>query len=768
MAVAYASGIALPLLGADVAPALLAFALSLALVCLWRRPWPLGVLLVAAVAGASSGSAFLQTRGRDCRLRLPVDWEGPVEGRLLARSGDGTLPFQIEGGGAGVGGCHEVVRAFAPPGDRLPRAGERIRVEARWEGRSFPEPGRAEWAGRLRLGADWERADGGGLVGLVLSFRGRVQERMVLLWGERSAPFVEALILARREHLDPALADAFALSGIAHLLAISGFHVGVVAAILFGLLRAAGLRHRGAGLASASGCWGYVLGIGAPQAAVRACLLLTLLALARLRGRPVVGVGALGSALLILLLVSPGWLGSVGFQLSFAGTAGLLLLRRPVAEVLEEVWLRAIGRAFPRKRERGFGAALVRWGAEGTAVGLAATIPTLPLLAWHFGRLSLVGVPATLLLAPAISLAIPGIAGSLAVSVASVPLGTFLAGGPALFLVGVEEAARRMTSLPFASVWISRRALVTAILGGALTHLFLRLKFRGRVRPRVRGLASLGGGGALPLLAPLLPLGGSLEVHVLDVGQGEAIALRSPSGRWMLIDAGPRSEGYDAGERRVVPYLKRWGVRRLDALVLTHPHLDHIGGAPAVLRSFSVQGILDPSRPYGSPPYLEVLERARDGEVAWWTATGGMTFDFDGIEVTLPHPPPRFPDATEPADPNDISIVLLVRWGDASVLLTGDAPAVVEQTLLLGLSPVTLLKLGHHGSRTSTSPELLRTVRPRAAVVSAGEGNRFGHPHAEVLERVGTAGIGLFRTDRDGDVRIRLGPDGSLQVGTSR
>ncbi|MEX1257055.1 MAG: DNA internalization-related competence protein ComEC/Rec2 [Gemmatimonadota bacterium] len=770
---AHAAGIALPLLGASLPPALLLFLLLGALLLLWRRPWPAGVLVAAAVAGMASGAAVVHREESDCRLHLPRRWDGEVTGRFLTRvSSDGSFPFRIEEGGPGeVGGpdeCRGVVRALLPRGATLPRAGGRIRVASSWEGRAFPQPGLAEWAGRLRLAGDWEPAPGGGPWGKVLVLRGAIQERMVALWGERTAPMVEALVLARREHLDPELRDAFALSGTAHLLAISGFHVGVVAGILLGLLRLVGLGRRAAEGGAAAGCWSYVLAIGAPHAAVRAAVLLTLLVAARVRGRPVVPAGALGSALLLLLVFDPGWLASVGFQLSFAGTAGLVLLRDPVSRALDRGWKTLTGRERPGRGRQGLGADLLKGGAAGIVAGVSATLPTLPFLAWHFDRVSLIGIPATLAVAPAVAAAIPGIGAGLFLSLFSMTLGRFAAGGSGLLLDGVGRAIRWTAALPGASFWVSRGALIAAALGGIAVYFYLRRGYAGRVGPGARRLAATTAGTALVLLLPLLPLGRDLELHLIDVGQGDAVALRTPRGRWLLVDAGPRSAGFDSGTRRVVPYLRRHGARGVEALVLTHPHLDHIGGAPGVIAGIGVRGILDPSRPYGSGPYLAVLEAAREEGIWWWVAREGSAFQVDGLRIEVLHPDAETADAPELADPNDLSVVLLVRWGEGAVLLTGDAPAAVERRVLERVPRLSVLKVGHHGSRTSTSPEFLAATHPGAALIGVGDPNGFGHPHDVVVERLEAAGARIFRTDRDGDVRVRIRRDGTVHAETSR
>lgn len=771
LALLHAAGISLPLAaGVSLPPTPLLLALLAGSILLWRRPGLTLAGFLVLAAGTLSGSAAVRADLRDCRLHLPSEWTGTVTGRFLTRPvPGGSLPFRVEEGLPEVGGspCRGTLRMLAPRDAGPGRAGERVRVRVRWEGRAFPTPGRAEWSGRLRPLGDLEPVRGGDPAGRVIGARGRVQDRIAGLWGEE-APVVEALVLARREHLDPDFREAFALSGTAHLLAISGFHVGVVAGLLLGLLRALGLARRRAALGAAGGCWIYVLAIGAPDAAVRAAVLLTLFAASRVRGRPVVSSGALGSALLLLLVVEPRSLASVGFQLSFAGTAGIILLTDPVGRALAAAWRRLTGRPFPRGRSRDAGQRMLRGSADGLAAGTAATLPTLPLLAWHFDRISVVGIPLTLAVAPGVAAAIPGIGASLVVSLVAEGPARFLAGGSGLVLQGVERLVRWGAGLPGASIWVSRDALAGALVAGTGLRLFLKARFAGRVRPPIRRLAMVGGTAALLVVLPLVPGRSGLEVHMIDVGQGEAVGLRFPGGSWMLVDAGPSGPGYDAGARQVVPYLRRHGIRRLEALVITHPHLDHMGGVQAVLDQVAVRGILDPSRPRGSGPYLGIVERAAREEVWWWRAEEGRRFRKGGVEVEVLHPDRHALLDPGVTDPNDWSVVLLVRWGEAAVLLTGDAPAAVERRILDALPPLTVLKAGHHGSRTSTSRELLRATQPALALIPVGDGNRFGHPHREVTLRLEQEGVPVLRTDRDGHIRVRISRNGTVRVRTSR
>jgi competence protein ComEC len=812
LALAWGTGTGLSLAGLPLAPALLMAGLAVVPLLPWHRPRAAasrsrrsgpgkpdpnrrpsrralpfslpGALLLALMGGLLSGAATVRSQGEDCRLRLEGRLE--VEGRFQTRVEPGrTAPFRVE---AGLPECGvTVLRVRWPAGAPVPPTGTRMEVAGRWEGRSFPEPGRALWAGRLLIeGSSGEEAAadpfrslaGGDLPGRVLRVRGMVQDRIHHLWEDR-APMVEALVLARREGLDPGLRDAFGLSGTAHLLAISGFHVGVVAGLLLGLLRLAGFRPRAAAVGAAGGSWLYVLAIGAPDAALRAAVLLTLLAAARLRGRPPMSVGTLSTAFLLLLLWDPGGLASVGFQLSFAGTLGLVVLRRPLEDWVQGLRVRAGLRPLRRGPAASTGDRWLRAGSEGFVAGVAATLPTLPLLAWHFDRVSLVGIPATLLVSPVVALAIPGIGASLGLSTLVQGLGGFLAGGVGLLLAGVEMGVRGAAGLPGASVWVSRPALLGGGATGVLALVLLHRTRAGRIRAGTRrGMAVLLGASATVLL-PLLPGPRVLELHMIDVGQGDALAIRLPGGGWIGVDAGPSGPGWDAGARRVVPYLRRQGARRLEALVLTHAHLDHVGGAAAVLRQLPVRGVMDPSRVTASVAWLEALQEARARRVSWWPAEAGREVRRDGVTIRVLHPPLHpggrtgigvIPSEDEGpgTDPNQVSVVLLVTWEGASLLLTGDAYAPVEEAVLDHIPPLTVLKAGHHGSRTSTGQRLLEATRPSLTQIPVGDGNRYGHPHPEVLSRLEASGSQVWRTDRDGDIRVRIRPGGRWEVRAGR
>jgi len=255
-----------------------------------------------------------------------------------------------------------------------------------------------------------------------------------------------------------------------------------------------------------------------------------------------------------------------------------------------------------------------------------------------------------------------------------------------------------------------------------------------------------------------------LELLTLDVGQGDAVAIRTPRGRWLLVDAGPPGSAEGAGHP-VVRAMRRRGVTRIETLILTHPDLDHIGGAAAVLGAFEVGVVLDPARAAGKEAYVRLLEDAQRLGVPWRQAKTGLRWEVDGVRFQVLHPHTDDDEArTGEGDANDASVVVWLQYGAFDALLTGDAPAGVERRVSEAFrGGIEVLKVGHHGSDTSTDSLLLVRADPRLALISAGRGNRYGHPHAVVLERLKRAGVEVRRTDRQGTVRVLARPDGSFE-----
>ena len=304
-----------------------------------------------------------------------------------------------------------------------------------------------------------------------------------------------------------------------------------------------------------------------------------------------------------------------------------------------------------------------------------------------------------------------------------------------------------------------------AVAGG---HRGLLLRSRDRIWPNVASVA----GAALQssLLSTLAivsgqpagwlsdaPRPGGCALTMFDVGQGDATLLELPDSSRVLVDAGGQPFGnstFDIGSRVLAPALWARGIRRLDALVLTHGDPDHIGGAASVIDDFAPTALWEGIPVLRHAPLQEVLRQARAAGIDVGQHLAGEAWHAGAARARVLHPPP--PDWERQRVRNDDSIVLEIVYGDVAVLLLGDVGAEVERSILpqLTLARHRILKVGHHGSRTSTSPELLEHWRPQIALISCGRGNTFGHPAPEVLRRLDAIGARIYRTDLDGQVTI--------------
>ena len=599
---------------------------------------------------------------------------------------------------------------------------------------------------------------------------------------EPEAALGAGILLGVRSSIAPEVADAFAVAGLTHVVAISGWNIAIVAAIVGALLRPLEERRGGRWLApgaAAATIVGYVVLTGASPSVVRAALMAGAMMVARFGGSRAHAASALCLAAVVMLLAAPSVLWDVGFQLSALATAGLILFGASIEGRL---------------------ASWPAWLREPVALTMAAQLTTLPVVVGSFGRLSLVAPLANVVVVPLVPLvmllcAIAAPLGAVAALIQIAPLTDLVrwgVGGAAwLLLRTMIVAGQAAASVPFATVpltapgWLAlawypalglawhrfaRRAPLppapsasdallplraagrrspTFELGVALAHAALRRM----ARPVVE---LLGAGAILAALTLATLPDGRLHLVALDVGQGDAILVTAPSGATMLVDGGPDP---DLLLRRLGERLPWWH-RRIDVMILTHPHEDHVAGLVAALDRYEVGLILDAGRPYENPTYPRFVLEARHepgGRVA--AARAGTTLRLDpATTVSL-----LYPSAEDVAGPlpegdiNNASVVALLRNGGFNALLTGDAEMPVEGLLAVrGLvTEVDVLKVGHHGSHSSSGPSLLAATHPGVALISAGTGNDYGHPHQVTLDHLrGIRGLRVHRTDLEGSLEV--------------
>ena len=689
-------------------------------VALQRRA-PLGAACgVMLVAGGLWGTAALRERGATCagrwsreqgvgggkaaivRMRDPVSASGGVvEGDVRGGPCGGPLTIRWPQGYATRGGTTWVVA-----GRFLGDARRGVLV-----------------ARRVRL-LDAEPRGRGAL-------RDRVARRSHDLFGAR-APLVDALVIARRAELDAELRERYTRSGLAHLLSISGLHVGFFAAWLGALLARLRLGARPRFIVSTVVILAYVWLLGFPAPATRSAAMLGLMDIAKLRQRLVAPRGLVALAALLVMVADPWAVQSIGAWLSVAAVAAV-------------IWA---GRAAERSPK------VVRM----LAPAAAATLLTAPITAYAFGTVAPIGVLANLVAIPLAGLAVPGLMVALLLS------SNLLAAGSGLCLALLDLVARGAAALPGGHFTMIAGWPAAALWLGVLAvawWLWNTPRRRWVIAARLTLVGAILSWSASFAALRRLSQCRCLTVHFLDVGQGDAVALRSPAGRWILIDGGggPRGPQGDAGRRVVVPFLRRHGAAQLAAVVATHAHADHFGGLPAVLEAFDPAFVLEPGEPVPDAGYLGFLGAVESDGAEWRPARRGDRLELDGVTVEVLSPDSAW--AAGQVDINEQSVVLLVTYGTTRLLLTGDAGLPTEAHLAGRVGRVTLLKIGHHGSRSATSDRWLDELQPAEAVISVGTRNRYGHPAPEVLDRLRAHGITVRRTDQRGTITFTFGSQGT-------
>jgi competence protein ComEC len=380
---------------------------------------------------------------------------------------------------------------------------------------------------------------------------------------------------------------------------------------------------------------------------------------------------------------------------------------------------------------------------------------SLPLIAWTFGRVSIIAPLANLAAGPIFTLLQPTL--FLALVLSPVPaVAAFPANAAHVLLQAVEVVATVATHIPFAAVPVAPTLWTASLLGALSTSLVVACASAPDSAWRARSL--IVGAAASAVMAVGVQVtggGGIVEMHMIDVGQGDALALRTPKGRWILFDAGRSWIGGNAGRSTVVPYVRRRG-GDVFAFVLSHPHSDHVGGGASIISVLEPVEYWDAAYVAGSTPYRESLEAAARHRVAWRRVHPGDSLSIDGVKI-------RFlaPDSVWTAslsDPNEASAVALVQYGRVRFLMTGDAEAGEEEWMLAhnadGME-ADVLKVGHHGSSTSSTDAFVAAVRPRIALVSVGAANTYGHPSVDVVRALGAAGAQVLRTDQLGSIVVR-------------
>jgi competence protein ComEC len=583
---------------------------------------------------------------------------------------------------------------------------------------------------RMRRTGLWR----GGAAGALDGARRRAERGLARGLDGKEAALLRGMVLGQDEQLSEAVRTDFKRSGLAHLLAVSGQNVVLLAMLVLGAGMALDLGLRARLLAALVLVAAYVPLAGGGPSIQRAGVMGAAGLIAALAGRPASRWYALGLAAAVTLAINPRTSGEPGWQLSFAAVVGLLALA-------------------PRWREALRRARLPGPLADAVAVTAAATLATAPLMAFYFEQVSFASLPANLLAAPAVApvmwLGMLGIAVAQVSPALCAPLNA-LNGSLLAYLEWIAHVAAQPPAavLPVRLGGPAGLALTYAAGVAAIALAGRAWRRAAPLGPRRLALPA----GALAAVALLLlpgplrethgPRGGELVVSFLDIGQGDATLLQH-GGASILVDTGPPGG----------PILRRLGeagVERLDALLLTHAQTDHEGMALEIVRSFRPRVVLDGGA--GWPTGVQRgLAASRVRTVA---AHAGQSLTLGGIRLRLLWPPRPPPGWRPEGDPNGRAVVALASVGTFDLLLPADAES--DVTGPLALPDVDALKVAHHGSADPGLPALLARTRPEFAAIEVGRGNTYGHPTASTLAALHAAGPRVVRTDRDGTVRLRV------------
>jgi competence protein ComEC len=726
-------------------------------------------------------------------IRLAVVPAGPT---LLDRppDGDGPWTLVVEAAGSPRDGSQTATLAAPAGSDRpfrvaatLPRyppliPGDRVTVT----GPIRPRPDSPYGAYLLRIGA------AGTLTSRTLDvlpapddpgrrleeLRRGAAEALARVLPEPEAGLAAGILIGLRDLVDRDLAAAFTTAGVSHVVAISGWNIAIVAAAMAAVTGGLGRRRRS--VVTVLAIVVYVAFSGASASVVRAALMAGVVLLARESGRAGRAAAALGWAATILLVSDPALIGDAGFQLSSLATAGLIAWATPLAD-----WLEQSGRG-----------RTPRWLAESLGVSLAAQAATLPIILVSFGRLAVLSPVVNLLVvplvAPAMAAGVVALAGGGLVLAGLPPLvGAVLAAPGWVILRILDAIVVTAAGLPFASVTL---VAPFDLLAGIATAIGLVVLTRWRRSPRfadrsggerppapvadrtpttpsreapTRPAPSSGHAAAraatVALIVAIAVTGGVLaarpagiaRISILDVGQGDAILVEGSRGGRLLIDGGPDPDRLLVVlDARIPP----WD-RRIDAVVLTHPHEDHVAGLALLLKRYRVGRVFEPGMIGPGPGYAawqRTLTAAGAAKRAILAAGDRLSVDEISMRVLWPihgQVPVTPPDGGTGI--NNVSIVLLGQVAERRFLLMGDVEEGIDPSLLKDDLPhVDLLKVAHHGSKTATTQAFVDATRPTIAVASAGTGNPYGHPAKSTLDRLAASGARVFRTDLDGSVVV--------------
>jgi len=546
------------------------------------------------------------------------------------------------------------------------------------------------------------------------------------------------MLLGEKGFIAPHLKEVFTEAGIMHILAVSGLHVGIIAMALLAFLGILRLPKKPKLLILILILIMYASITGFRPSVLRATIMFILLIGGKLLNRNRNLNISLFFAAFLILLSNPLILYDAGFLLSFIVTFSIINLS-PILQ--------------------GLFSKIVVWIKSPLAVSTAAWIGIFPLSAYFFSKVSIISIVSNIFIIPLTGIAVILGFVTFFIGLASISFAGIIANINYLVLNLITLIAKSFSLIPFAFVYVAQPSIMVIILYYLTVFFMVEIFYKKTLSQKIKKKAAL-----IVLSVALLiiivqvfyPVD-NLKVNFINVGQGDCILIEAPNKINILIDGGgtPQSD-FDVGSKIVIPYLRRKGVNEIDLLILTHPHLDHLEGLLPVLKEFKVDMVLDSGLNCDSSEYKEFISLIIKKGIPYHKAKAGDNFIFsNNLEIFLLNPLYDSDFYCE-SDFNNASIVVKLFYKNTDFLFTGDIEEAAEKKLLVwqNILQSDILKVGHHGSSTSTNLEFLDKVDPSIAVITVGK-NHFGHPSQKIIERLEDKNIQIYRTDEDGTIIIR-------------
>lgn len=576
------------------------------------------------------------------------------------------------------------------------------------------------------------------LVSFSLSARDKIKEITKQTLPQPYSYLLIGMLLGEKNFIPPHLKEVFTEAGIMHILAVSGLHVGIIAMALLALLSMLNLPKKLKLLTLILILIMYASITGFRPSVLRATIMFLLLIGGKLINRSRNLNISLFFAGFLILLLNPLILYDAGFLLSFIVTFFIINLSPIFQELFSKI---------------------VAWIKNPLAVSTAAWIGIFPLSAYFFTKVSIISIVSNILIIPLTVVAVILGFVTFFIGMASISLAGIVANINYLVLSLITLIAKSFSSLPFAFVYVAQPSILVIILYYLMVFFIIELFYIKILSQKIKKKAAL-----IVLSITLLIISvqifyptDNLKVNFINVGEGDCILIEAPNKINILIDGGGTPQGdFDVGSKIVVPYLRRKGINEIDLLILTHPHLDHLEGLLPVLKEFKVGMVLDSGLLCDISAYKEFISLIQKKSIPYHKAKAGDNFVFsNNLEIFLLNPL-YDSDFYDESDFNNASIVVKLFYKNADFLFTGDIEVTAEKKLLVwqNILQSDILKVGHHGSITSTNLEFLDKVDPRIAIITVGK-NHFGHPSQKIIERLEDGNIQIYRTDEDGTIIIR-------------